>query len=61
MKRSIIATGLSICFFGGVAAADEISMHFDAFGGHDSYRIALDGRLDADSSAEVNYVGGITA
>ena len=61
MKRSITVTGLSVCLFGGIAAADEISMHFDAFGGHESYRIALDGRLSADSSDEVNYVGGITA
>ncbi len=61
MKRSITVTSLSICLFGGIAAADEISMHFDAFGGHESYRIALDGRLSADSSDEVNYVGGVTA
>ena len=61
MKRVITVTGLGISLLGGAAAADEISMHFDAFGGHESYSIALDGRLEAGSSAEVNYVNGITA
>lgn len=60
MKRSITLAGLSICLFGGISSADEISMHFDAFGGHESYRIAVSGRLDANSSEEVRYVGGIT-
>ncbi len=59
MKRAISA--ITIGLFTGVAAAEEISMHFDAFGGNESYSIAIDGRLAAGSSDEVNYVNGITA
>ena len=62
MIRSIITS--SVCttaLCSGLASANEISMTLDSYGGHESVRVAIDGRQDASSSGDVRYVGGITS
>ena len=58
MKRTI--TAITVGLLTSVVAADEISMHFDALGGHEYYSIAINGRLDAGNDDTVSYVNGIT-
>ena len=48
-----------VALVGSTVVADEISLRFDGMGTHGIHRIAVDGRLDSNSSEDVQYVDGI--
>ena len=59
MNRTLVVPCL-IGFTASIASADQISLRLDEMGAYGIYSIAMDGRLDSGSSAEVNYIDNIT-
>jgi hypothetical protein len=62
ISHNSITIALGLGLISGFAAADQVEMHFDQFGGNERISIGVDGRIsDANSTAGLNYINGITA